>query len=72
MKTLIFAPHHDDEILGCGGTILRKVFEWYIGPVVFMTKDKNEDYVEVQLISYDSSDENYCREEKNTKRLKIF
>tara|TARA_Y100000389_G_scaffold22767_1_gene19469 strand:- start:6371 stop:7798 length:1428 start_codon:yes stop_codon:yes gene_type:complete len=46
---------------------LRKVFEWYIGPVVYMTKDKNEDYVEVQLIKYDSLDQNYCKEEKTFK-----
>jgi len=29
---------------------LRKVFEWYIGPIVYIDKKKNEDYVEVQLI----------------------
>ena len=46
---------------------LRKVFEWYIGPIVYMTKDKNEDYVEVQLITYDSLDQKYCREEKTFK-----
>ena len=46
---------------------LRKVFEWYIGPIVYMTKDKNEDYVEVQLIKYDCLDENYCKEEKTFK-----
>ena len=46
---------------------LRKVFEWYIGPIVYMTKDKNTDYVEVQLIKYDCDDENYCKEEKTFK-----
>ena len=46
---------------------LRKVFEWFIGPIVYMTKDKNEDFVEVQLISYDCNDEKYCKEEKTFK-----
>ena len=46
---------------------LRKVFEWYIGPIVYMTKDKNEDFVEVQLISYDCDDQAYCKEEKTFK-----
>ena len=46
---------------------LRKVFEWYIGPIVYMTKEKNEDYVEVQLISYDCQDIKYCKEEKTFK-----
>ena len=46
---------------------LRKVFEWFIGPIVYMTKDKNEGFVEVQLISYDCNDEKYCKEEKTFK-----
>ena len=27
MRTLIVAPHPDDELLGCGGTLLRRVSE---------------------------------------------
>ena len=29
---------------------LSKVFEWYMGDIVYLQKTKNEDYVEVQLI----------------------
>ena len=27
MKSLIIAPHPDDELLGCGGTLLKRVAE---------------------------------------------
>ena len=48
---------------------LTKVFELFIGPIVFSQKTKNEDYVEVQLIKYDCQDENYCKEEKLLKAI---
>lgn len=38
---------------------LRKVFEWYIGPIVYMTKDKNQDYIETRIQEYYSDDSNY-------------
>ncbi|MEK9942486.1 MAG: PIG-L family deacetylase, partial [Gammaproteobacteria bacterium] len=27
MNTLVVGPHPDDELLGCGGTLLRRVSE---------------------------------------------
>ena len=27
MKTIVVAPHPDDELLGCGGTLLRRIYE---------------------------------------------
>jgi len=36
-KTIVFAPHPDDETLGCGGTIAKKLKEGYDVSVVFMT-----------------------------------
>ena len=31
---------------------MNKVFEWYLGTIAYMSKDKNEDYVEVRIIKY--------------------
>jgi superfamily II DNA or RNA helicase len=42
---------------------LRKVFEWYIGPMVYMTTDKNQDYIETRIHEYSSNDLAYCKEE---------
>ena len=40
---------------------LRKVFEWFIGPIVYMSKDVNTDYVEVDILKYDCKDDKYCK-----------
>jgi superfamily II DNA or RNA helicase len=42
---------------------LRKVFEWYIGPMVYMTTDKNTDYIEVRIHNYTHDSETYNRSE---------
>ena len=42
---------------------LRKVFEWYIGPLVYITKEKNTDYIETRIYEFYSEDKNYCKEE---------
>lgn len=36
-KILVFAPHPDDEILGCGGTILKRVKQGYEAYVCLAT-----------------------------------
>ena len=36
-KIIVFAPHPDDETLGCGGTILKKAKEGYEVTIVIMT-----------------------------------
>ena len=55
---------------------LSKVFEWYMGEIVYLQKSKNEDYVEVQLIEckFDKdqlrrySIEKYNKEELNFRK----
>lgn len=42
---------------------LRKVFEWYIGPMVYTTKEKNTDYIETRIYEYYRDDLKYCKEE---------
>ena len=36
-KTIVIAPHFDDELLGCGGTMLRKSKEGNITSVILVT-----------------------------------
>jgi len=40
-KAIVFAPHPDDETLGCGGTIAKKLSEGYDVSVVFMTDGRH-------------------------------
>ena len=40
---------------------LRKVFEWFIGPMVYFTKEKNEDYIETRIYEYYSEDPVYSK-----------
>jgi len=59
-NVVIFAPHPDDEVLGCGGTIAKKLAEGYNVFVIFMTDgryglkevgiDKNPDPLELKTI----------------------
>lgn len=36
-KVLVFAPHPDDEVLGCGGSLLKKIAAGYDVSIVYMT-----------------------------------
>jgi superfamily II DNA or RNA helicase len=47
---------------------LTKVFEWFIGPIVFSQKTKNKDYAEVQLIPFECEDISYNKIELNFRR----
>lgn len=38
---IVFAPHPDDETLGCGGTIARKITEGFDLYIVFVTDGRN-------------------------------
>ena len=54
-------------MLGLSATPKRKdglqwVFESFIGPIVYMTKDIVTEGVEVNVIDYYSEDLNYCKE----------
>jgi len=40
---------------------LRKVFEWYIGDIAYMTKEKSDDDAKVNIIKYFSEDPKYSK-----------
>lgn len=40
-KIIVFAPHPDDETLGCGGTIARRISEGYEVLVIVLTDGRN-------------------------------
>ena len=47
---------------------LSKVFEWYMGDIVYLQKKKNEDYAEVQLIDCNYNDIKYNKVELNFRK----
>jgi superfamily II DNA or RNA helicase len=47
---------------------LSKVFEWYMGNIVYLQTKKNEDYAEVQLIECDFKDKEYNNVELNFRK----
>lgn len=45
---------------------LQKVFEWLIGPICFQVKERDDSGVDVHLIHYENSDEEYNRVPTNS------
>ncbi|MCA9251127.1 MAG: PIG-L family deacetylase [Phycisphaerales bacterium] len=39
-RAIVFSPHQDDEVLGCGGTIIKKIEEGADVHIVFMTNGR--------------------------------
>lgn len=44
---------------------LSKVFEWYLGPMIYCIKKRVEETVSVKVIKYKNEDEEYCKERLN-------
>ena len=44
---------------------LSKVFEWYLGPMIYCIKKRVEETVNVKVIKYKNEDEAYCKERLN-------
>ena len=40
MKIVIFAPHPDDEIMGCGGGILKWIEEGHDVHIIYVTDNR--------------------------------
>jgi LmbE family N-acetylglucosaminyl deacetylase len=52
-RAIVFAPHPDDEILGCGGTIAKRISEGYDISIIFMTDGRNS-LMEIGVCSHPS------------------
>lgn len=50
-RIIVFAPHPDDETLGCGGTIAKKISEGYEVSIVVMTDGR---YAFLKMLNIDS------------------
>lgn len=61
MKTLVIAPHPDDELLGCGGTLLRRKSQGATIGWVIMTKISED---------YGWSTESVCKRENEIQQIR--
>lgn len=61
MKILVIAPHPDDDVLGCGGTIVNHIKNGDEVHVCFATKaygpDWSEDYIKNKLVEINNANE---------------
>lgn len=72
-RIIVFAPHPDDETVGCGGTIAKKISEGYDVLIVVMTDGKHA-FSKVLGINSDPSPEQLkeIRTEETKKATKIL
>lgn len=49
MTVVVFAPHEDDETLGCGGTIAKKINAGEDVHIVFMTDGRNSHKIHLKI-----------------------
>ena len=72
-RIIVFAPHPDDETLGCGGTIAKKISEGYEVIVVMMTGGESA-FLRILGIESDPTPEELkqIRKEEIVKATKIL
>lgn len=72
-RVIVFAPHPDDETLGCGGTIMKKQKDGYDVLVVILTDGRNA-FSDVLGIDTDPSPEKLkeIRREEVKRAMKIL
>jgi len=73
IRVVIFAPHPDDDILACGGTIALKIKQGYEIYIVYMTDGRNSHLHELGISSDPSPSElAEIRKEEARKALYIM
>lgn len=72
-RAVVFAPHPDDDILACGGTIALKIKQGYGIYIVYMTDGRNSHLYELGIASDPSPSElAEIRKEEAKKALSIL
>ena len=72
MKTLVIAPHPDDEMLGCGGTLLKKSKAGETVGWMIMTSMKKEDGWSADKINMREKEIEKVRKSLQIKKENIF